>query len=66
MTSITKQDKAQKDSGAAIEILKMLINKGEVSVVERVFNSVPRKWRSKIIKGLEKIQERGILKTLNT
>ena len=59
-----KQEKAQKDSGAAIEILKALINKGEVRVVQRVFNSIPRKWQDKIIKGLDKIQERDIIKAL--
>jgi len=61
-----KQEKAQKDSGAAIEILKALINKGEARLVRRVFNAIPQKWQSKIIKGLEKIQERDIIKALNS
>jgi len=61
-----KQEKAQKDSGAAIEILKALINKGDGRVVGRVFNAIPQKWQSKIIKGLEKIQERDIIKALNS
>ena len=61
-----KQEKAQKDSGAAIGILKALINKGEARVVGRVFNAIPQKWQSKIIKGLEKIQERDIIKALNS
>lgn len=56
-----KQDKATKDRNIAIEILKSLIEKGESSVIKQSFNSIPKKWQNKIIKGLDKIEDRDIL-----
>lgn len=56
-----KENKAIKDRNIAIEILKALINKGEVSVVDKVFHSIPQKWQKKIIKGLEEAKEKEIL-----
>lgn len=37
-----KQEKAVKDRNIAIEILKSLIEKGESSIIKRVFNSIPK------------------------
>ncbi|MBU1906217.1 MAG: hypothetical protein KJ923_04390 [Candidatus Omnitrophica bacterium] len=56
-----KQDKATKDRNIAIEILKSLIEKGESSVIKQSFNSIPKKWQNKIIKGLDKVEDRDIL-----
>ncbi len=59
-----RQDKAVKDKNIALEILKSLVDKGESSIIKQVFNSIPQKWRKKVIKGLEKTKERDILRIL--
>ena len=59
------KDKAVKDQNSAVEILKALMSKGEAEVVVKVFVSVPSKWQSKIIKGLESAGEKEILNMLN-
>jgi len=50
-------EKMVKDRDAAINILKALVDKGEVGVIRSVFNSIPRKWQKKILMGLEKAEE---------
>ncbi len=60
----TKEEKIIKDRNAAIEILRALIDKGEVAAIRRVFNSMIPKWQKKVIKGLEETKERGILSIL--
>ena len=57
----TKEEKAVKDRDTAIEILKALIDKGELAVIKQVLNSIPLKWQKKITKGLEEIKEDKIL-----
>lgn len=59
-----KQDKAAKDRATAIEILKALINKGESAKLRRVFESIPKKWQAKVIKGLDKVEDKAILAAL--
>lgn len=59
-----KEDKAVKDRNIAIEILKSLIDKGESSIIKKVFNSIPKKWQRKVIKGLSKNTEKDILNIL--
>ena len=59
-----KQDKAVKDRNIAIEILKSLIDKGESSVIKQVFVTIPRKWQARVVKGLNKSEDKGILATL--
>ena len=53
-------DKAAKDRNAAIEILKALINKGELKGIQNVFKAVPLKWQNKIIKGLKEAKEEAM------
>ncbi len=59
-----KEDKAVKDRNIAIEILKSLIDKGESSIIKQVFNSIPKKWQGRIIKGLQTAKEPEILRVL--
>ncbi len=59
-----KQDKAVKDRNIAIEILKSLIDKGESSVIKQVFDSIPKKWQARVIKGLSKSEDKDILAVL--
>ena len=55
-----KVEKAIKDRIAAVEILKALINKGDSKIIKKVFDSVPVKWRKKIIQGLKQADEKEI------
>jgi hypothetical protein len=56
-----KKHKSTKDRNTAIEILKALIDKGEIDALRKVFNSLIPKWQKKVLRGLEKISEREIL-----
>jgi hypothetical protein len=60
----TKEEKIIKDRNAAIEILRALITKGEVTTIKRVFNTMIPKWQKKVIKGLEEAKEKDILSLL--
>ncbi|MCK4404274.1 MAG: hypothetical protein KAW02_04215 [candidate division Zixibacteria bacterium] len=59
-----KEDKAIKDRDIAIKILRALINKGEVNIINNVFNSIPKSWQRKIIKGLKEAKEKEALEIL--
>ena len=56
-----KEDKALKDRNTAIEILRALLKKGDEEIIKRVFGSIPKKWQSKIIKGLKETENNEIL-----
>ena len=60
----TKEDKATKDRNTAIEVLRALINKGDSKIIRQVFDSIPKKWQSKIIKGLKETEDNEILLVL--
>lgn len=59
-----KKDKAVKDRNIAIEVLKSLIDKGETSIIRQVFSSIPKKWQARVIKGLNKSEDKDILAVL--
>ena len=59
-----KEEKSMKDRQSAIDILNALIQKGEVASVKKVFDSMPKKWQSKIKSSLEKAQEPRLLELL--
>jgi len=59
-----REEKAEKDRKTAIEVLKALINKGELSIIKRTLASIPAKWKRKIIDGLEEAEKDNILKTI--
>ncbi|NQT06121.1 MAG: hypothetical protein HQ575_01125 [Candidatus Omnitrophica bacterium] len=59
-----KEEKAIKDKNTAVKILKALINKGEESLIKKVFNCTNKKWQKKITDGLEEMQEKEILNIL--
>lgn len=61
-----KEEKAIKDRNTAIEILKALINKGEIGVIKKVFASLVPKWQKKVVKGLEEVKEKETLDILIT
>ncbi len=54
-------EKTAKDKDAAIRILKALMNKGEQDFVRTVYDSMPRRWKTKVKKALTGFQERDIL-----
>lgn len=39
--------------------------KGEEGIIKRLFDSLPKKWRTKVIKALENYEERNILAFLS-
>lgn len=59
-----KEEKAIKDRNTAIEILKALINKGDMAILKPAFNSMLPKWQKKVIKGLEEVKEKAIFSLL--
>jgi hypothetical protein len=59
-----KEDKAAKDRNVAIEILKSLITKGEFSIIKDVYASIPKKWQARVVKGLDKSEDKSILSVL--
>ncbi len=59
-----KADKALKDRNTAIEILKALLRKGESKIIRSVFSEIPKKWQNKVIKGLDKVEDKIILEAL--
>ena len=58
------RDKKEKDRTAALNVIKALIKKNESINLRKTFNSIPVKWRNKIIKGLEAIKEEEIVQIL--
>ena len=56
-----KEEKAIKDRNSAIDIIKALINKNDIEILRKVFNSVPQKWQKKITRGIEITGENKIL-----
>ncbi len=54
-------EKTAKDKDAAIRILKALMNKGEQDFVRTVYDSMPRRWQTKIKKVLVELQEKDVL-----
>ena len=59
-----RQEKALKDRIAAIQILKALISKGEEKLIKFEFDNIPKKWQSKIMNGLDKNDDKDILRVL--
>ena len=57
-------EKVIKDKEAAIKLLKALIDKDEINIIKEVFNSVPKKWQGKILKGLKEAKEYEIASVL--
>lgn len=53
--------KTAKDKDAAIQVLKALANKGQQNFVRTVYDSMPRRWRTKVKKVLTEFKERDIL-----
>ncbi len=58
------EDKAAKDVDGALRILKAVLNKGEITVVKIVFDSMLPTWRKKILQCLKKMGEEELLRLL--
>lgn len=59
-----REDKASKDRNMATDILKVMIRRGEAEIISQIFYSVPKKWQSKIIKGLDEVSDKEVLSIL--
>lgn len=60
----TKEEKAIKDRNIALEILRLLVKKGESEIIRNIYDSIPKGWKYRIIKGLEALKEKEILDIL--
>ena len=56
-----KQEKAEKDRKAAIDVLRALIEIGEKRSIVNAYNSIPEKWQNKIMKGLKESEADEII-----
>jgi len=54
----------EKQYDLCLEVLRR-INKGEEGIIKRLFDSMAKKWRTKVIKALENYEERNILDFLS-
>jgi len=59
-----KEEKRIKERQEAIRILKILIKKGEEEKIIRLFEPMPRRWRTKVINALEKDEDKKIIDIL--
>lgn len=59
------QDKAIKDRNLAIQVLNALLKKGEPHKILHAFNSVPKKWQSRILAALDEDEDENILTLLS-
>jgi hypothetical protein len=55
----SKEEKAIKDRTAAVEILRALIDKGDIALTKEVYGSLLPKWKKKVLKGLPDKDEFG-------
>ena len=60
-----KIEKELKEKQEAIRIINCLIAKGEEGIIKRLFDSMPKKWRTKAKKALQDYEEKDILDFLN-
>lgn len=60
-----KKEKAEKDRKAAVDVLSALIECGESRSIIHAYNSVPEKWRKKIMKGLRESEANEIIALLS-
>ncbi len=59
-----KEEKRIKERLEAISILKFLIKKGKEEKIRRLFESMPRRWRTKVINTLKESKEKNIIDIL--
>jgi len=55
-----RENKRLKEKDEAIRVLNSLIEKGEKEKIQRLFNSMPKRWKAKVIRSLEDSGEKDI------
>lgn len=59
------KDKAEKDKGQALQLLKYLARRpNNVREIKRIFSAMHKKWQRNILKSLEKLDEKELLDLL--
>ncbi|MBU2598194.1 MAG: nucleotidyltransferase domain-containing protein [Actinobacteria bacterium] len=53
-----------KEKQEAIHVLNALIENGEEEIIRKLFNSMPKKWKQKVVNILEELEEINILNIL--
>ena len=59
-----KEEKRIKERKEAIRILQVLIKNGEEGKIRSLFDSMPRRWKTKVIKVLKESEEKNIIDIL--
>jgi len=59
-----KKEKADKDREAATMLLRALIKKGDGKRIKSVFDLIPPLWRKSVLKGLQNVEDKDILRML--
>lgn len=59
-----RPEKTAKDQDTAVQVLKALIEKDQQDFVRSVYNSMPRRWRTKVRKALTASDDKDILSIL--
>jgi len=58
------KEKAQKDRETSGMLLRALIKKGDAVLIKSIFDSIPLRWRKRIVKGLQNAEDKDILSVL--
>jgi hypothetical protein len=58
------KDKGKKDYHMAVDLLRSLIKNGSSSRIKKTFDEVPRPWKTKILGGLDPIEDEDIRSVL--
>ena len=58
------KEKAEKDRGAAIMLLRALIRKGDSKIIRSLFDSIPLRWQKSVLMGLQNVEHKDILSLL--
>ncbi len=60
-----KEEKRLRDSQSAHHILNCLIENGDCDIIKKIYDSLPKKWKTRILSTLEDPEEKDILALLD-
>ncbi|MGB6867803.1 MAG: GSU2403 family nucleotidyltransferase fold protein, partial [Candidatus Aminicenantaceae bacterium] len=60
-----KEEKRLRDSQSAFHILNCLIENGDCDIIKKIYDGLPKKWKTRILSTLEDPEEKDILALLD-
>jgi hypothetical protein len=60
-----KEEKRLRDRESAHHILKCLIENGDGDIIKKIYDNLPKKWKTRILSTLEDPEEKDILSLLD-